>query len=161
MMHDRQEKTFDSNLKKDFEKTRISLKKISAHEFVCEPDAIAAAEKWLKIHPRYLFRELSIVPVKHKDRKTRGRPKADEPLIISYLISAEIEHDPAAIQREKQKLCTFVLATNDLVLSPDLILVYYENQGTVERGFRFLKDKPFRVSEILLKKIQEFKLSRS
>jgi transposase len=152
MMHDRQEKTFETNLKKDFEKTRISLKKLSAHEFVCEPDAVAAAEKWLRNHPRYRFRELSIVPVKHKDRRTRGRPKADESLTISYLISAEIEHDPATVQREKQKLGRFVLATNDLKLSPDTILEYYKGQGTVERGFRFLKDKSFRVAEIYLKK---------
>ena len=152
MMHDRQEKTFEKNLEKDIEKTRISLKKISAHEFVCEPDAVAAAEKWLKKHPRYRFRELSIVPLKHKNRKTRGRPKLDEPLTISYLISAEIEPDSATIEREKQKLGRFVLATNDLALTPDMILEFYKNQGTVERGFRFLKDKSFRVSEIFLKK---------
>jgi transposase len=152
MMHDRQEKTLEKNLEKDIEKTRISLKKISTHEFVCEPDAAAAAEKWLKNHPRYRFRELSIVPVKHKNRKTRGRPKLDESLTISYLISAEIEPDSETIEREKQKLGRFVLATNDLELSPDVILEYYKNQGTVERGFRFLKDKSFRVSEIFLKK---------
>lgn len=152
MMHDRQEKTLEKNLEKDIEKTRISLKKISTHEFVCEPDAAAAAEKWLKNHPRYRFRELSIVPVKHKNRKTRGRPKLDESLTISYLISAEIELDSETIEREKQKLGRFVLATNDLELSPDVILEYYKNQGTVERGFRFLKDKSFRVSEIFLKK---------
>ena len=46
----------------------------------------------------------------------------------------------------------FVLATNDLALSPDTMLKYYKEQGTVERGFRFLKDKSFRVSEIYLKK---------
>jgi transposase len=152
MMHDRQEKTLEKNLEKDIEKTRISLKKISTHEFVCEPDAAAAAEKWLKKHPRYRFRELSIVPVKHKYRKTRGRPKLDESLTISYLISAEIEPDSETIECEKQKLGRFILATNDLELSPDMILEYYKNQGTVERGFRFLKDKSFRVSEIFLKK---------
>jgi transposase len=152
MMHDRQEKTLEKNLEKDIEKTRISLKKISTHEFVCEPDAAAAAEKWLKKHPRYRFRELSIVPVKHKYRKTRGRPKIDESLTISYLISAEIEPDSETIECEKEKLGRFILATNDLELSPDMILEYYKNQGTVERGFRFLKDKSFRVSEIFLKK---------
>ena len=46
----------------------------------------------------------------------------------------------------------FVLATNDLELSPDTLLEYYKGQGTVERGFRFLKDKSFRVSEVYLKK---------
>jgi hypothetical protein len=37
-------------------------------------------------------------------------------------------------------------------LSPDALLEYYMGQGTIERGFRFLKDKSFRVAEIFLKK---------
>jgi transposase len=152
MMHERQGKTFETHLKKDFEKARISLKKLSAHEFVCEPDARAAAEKWLKNHQIYRFRELSIVPVKHKDRKSRGRPKSDEPLTISYLISAKIEYNPHIVEHERQKLGRFVLATNDPDLSPDALLEYYKGQGTIERGFRFLKDKSFRVAEIFLKK---------
>ena len=152
MMHKQQEKTFEGNLEKDFEKARISLKKLSTHEFVCEPDATAAAEKWLKKHPRYRFKVFSIAPVKHKAQKTRGRPKADEPLATSYIIEAQLEYDPEVIQREKQKLGRFVLATNDRALSPDTLLEYYKGQGTIERGFRFLKDKSFRVAEIFLKK---------
>ena len=152
MMHERQEKTLENNVEKDFEKTRISLKKLSVHEFACEPDAQLAAEKWLKKHSRYRFKELSVVPVNHKHGKTRGRPKADEPVTVSYLISAAIELDPVSIQQEKHKLGRFVLATNDLSLAPDSILEYYKNQGAVERGFRFLKDKSFRVAEIFLKK---------
>ena len=120
--------------------------------FVCEPDARAAAEKWVKNHPRYRLKELSIVPVNHKARKGRGRPKTDEPVTVSYSLDAEIEHDPEFIHQEKQKLGRFVLATNDLELSSDTILEYYKGQGTVERGFRFLKDKSFRVSEVYLKK---------
>jgi len=152
MMHERQEKTFETRLKKDLEKSRISLKKISAHEFVCEPDACAAVEKWLKNHQRYRFLELSIVPVKHKDRKGRGRPKSDEPLIVSYLISAELGYNTRIVEQERQKLGRFVLATNDPDLSPDALLKYYKEQGTIERGFRFMKDKSFRVAEIFLKK---------
>jgi transposase len=37
-------------------------------------------------------------------------------------------------------------------LTPDQLLKYYKEQETVERGFRFLKDKSFRVSEVYLKK---------
>jgi Transposase len=151
-MHERQEKSFQARLEKDFDKARISLKKLSSHEFVCEPDAQAAAEKWLKKHPRYQFKELSVVPVKHKSRKTRGRPKADEPVVVSYTLVAEIEHVPEVIRQDTQKLGRFVLATNDLDLSPDALLEYYKGQGAVERGFRFLKDKSFRVAEVFLKK---------
>ncbi|MFA5003319.1 MAG: IS1634 family transposase [Methanolinea sp.] len=151
-MHERQEKTFKANLEKDFEKNRKSLNKLAVHEFVCEPDARAAAEKWVKNHPRYRFRELSIVTVHYKSRKGRGRPKTDEPVTVLYALDAEIEHDPEFIQQETQKLGRFVLATNDLDLSPDTLLDYYKGQGAVERGFRFLKDKSFRVSEVYLKK---------
>ena len=37
-------------------------------------------------------------------------------------------------------------------MTPDQLLKYYKEQGTVERGFRFLKDKSFRVSDVFLKK---------
>ncbi|MFA5003103.1 MAG: IS1634 family transposase [Methanolinea sp.] len=151
-MHERQEKTSTTNLEKDFEKNLKSLNKLAAHEFVCEPDAMAAAEKWVKNHPRYQFKELSIVQVTHKTRKGRSRPKADEPITVLYIVNAEIEHNPEFVQQEKRKLGRFVLATNDLELSPDTLLEYYKEQGTVERGFRFLKDKSFRVSEVYLKK---------
>jgi transposase len=45
-----------------------------------------------------------------------------------------------------------VLTTNDLDLDPGRLLANYKNQTQVERGFRFLKDNSFRVSEIFLKK---------
>ena len=106
----------------------------------------------MKNHPSYRFKELSIVPVNHKARKGRGRPKTDEPVTVSYTLDAEIELDPGYVQREMPPLGRFVLATNDLELSPDTLLEYYKGQGTVERGFRFLKDKSFRVSEVYLKK---------
>jgi len=151
-MHERQEKTFNTNLEKDFEKTRKSLKKLSTHEFVCEPDARTAAEKWVKKHPRYQFKEISVVAVKHKDRKGPGRPKSDEPVTVVYTLDAEIEFNPEFIQQETQKWGRFVLATNDVDLPPDTLLEYYKGQGAVERGFRFLKDKSFRAAEVFLKK---------
>ena len=52
----------------------------------------------------------------------------------------------------KRKLGRFILATNDLDLSPDELLAIYKDPETVERGFRFLKDPSFRVAEIFLKK---------
>ena len=151
-MHERQETNLEANLEKDFKKVCKSLKKLSTHEFVCEPDAHAAAETWREKHPRYQFQEVSIISGTHKLRKTRGRPRSDEVVTITYRISAKLEINPDAIEKEKQKLGRFVLATNDLTLSPDLLLTYYKNQGTIERGFRFLKDKSFKVAEIFLKK---------
>lgn len=151
-MHTRQEKTFTTKLEKNLEQARKSLKKLTTHEFACEPDAVAAADKWLSKHTRYRFRKVSIMPISRKTTKKRGRPKIDEPMTTVYCLDVELENNPEFIHQEIQKMGRFVLATNDLDLSPDTLLEYYKEQGVVERGFRFLKDKSFRVAEVFLKK---------
>jgi transposase len=92
------------------------------------------------------------MPVRRKLGKGRGRPKTDDPLEISYHLSASVVFNDDAVADERRKLGRFVLATNDLQLSPDTLLMYHKGQSAVERGFRFLKDKSFRVAEIFLKK---------
>lgn len=151
-MHTRQEKTFTTKLEKNLEQARKSLKKLTTHEFACEPDAVAAVDKWLSKHTRYRFRKVSIMPISRKTTKKRGRPKIDEPMTTVYCLDVELENNPEFIHQEIQKMGRFVLATNDLALSPDTLLEYYKEQGVVERGFRFLKDKSFRVAEVFLKK---------
>jgi transposase len=111
-----------------------------------------ATEKWLERHPRYQFRNLDIATITRKQEKKRGRPKSGEPVQVSYKITAEIEYNPEVLAEERRILGRFVLATNDLELSADELLANYKGQGAVERGFRFLKDKSFRVAEVFLKK---------
>jgi transposase len=152
LMHKREEKTFNDNLKKDFKKDNTTLRKLCSVEFACEPDARAAAEKWIQTHSRYQFRDFAIIPVTRKTEKRRGRPKIGDPVVISFSISAAIEYDDKAIDQERLRLGRFVLATNDPELSADTLLTYYKGQGSVEGLFRFLKDKSFRVAEIFLKK---------
>lgn len=82
----------------------------------------------------------------------RGRPKKGEELETCYLIKAKIEVDKQAIAQRREKLGRFILATNDCDLTADEILSYYKSQNKIERGFRFLKDKNFHVSEVYLKK---------
>ena len=152
MMHKRQEKTFEKKIVKRTDSAKKSLKSLCGEDFACEPDARSAAEKWQKGHPGYLLQDLEFNTINRKAEKKRGRQRADEPMVVSYRISAEITVNETFIQKEKAKFGRFVLATNDLGLSPDELLTNYKNQGTVERGFRFLKDKSFRVAEIFLKK---------
>jgi len=152
LMHKREEKTFNDNLKKECKNDNTTLRKLCSVEFACEPDARAAAEKWLQTHSRYRFRDFEIIPVTRKTEKRRGRPKAGDPVQVSFSISAALEYDDNVIDRERLTLGRFVLATNDPELSADTLLTYYKGQGSVEGGFRFLKDKSFRVSEIFLKK---------
>ncbi len=152
MMHEREEKTFNDNLAKDFRKDSTAFRKLCAIEFACEPDARAAAEKWLQTHSRYRFKDFKFLPVARKTEKRRGRPKTGDPVTTSFSISAVLEYDDKTVDQERSTLGKFVLATNDPGLSADTMLSYYKGQGTVEGLFRFLKDKSFRVSEIFLKK---------
>ncbi len=71
---------------------------------------------------------------------------------LPYLVKAELEVDQQAIEKEREKLGRFILATNDPDLTGDEILSHYKSQSKIERGFRFLKDKSFHVSEVYLKK---------
>lgn len=56
-----------------------------------------------------------------------------------------------AIQMKREYLGRFILATIILTLDPETILKNYKGQILVERGFWFLKDKSFRVTEVYLK----------
>lgn len=82
----------------------------------------------------------------------KGRPGKDEEMQTMFKIKATVRMKEDVVNGEREKLGRFILATNDTELSADKLLEYYKGQGTVERGFRFLKDRSFRVSEVFLKK---------
>lgn len=71
---------------------------------------------------------------------------------MSFKIEIEIELDEDALAKERKKLGRFVLASNKTDLEPGVMLNYYKGLQIVERGFRFLKYKSIRVSEVYLKK---------
>ena len=148
----RTEKTFNNNIKKKLDAANKSLNKLKRVKYACEKDANQAAEKWLKEHPMYQFKQVSIESKSSRIGGKRGRPKKGEELETCYLIKAKIKFDEQMMAKERKKFGRFVLATNDLDLTVDEILSYYKSQGNIERGFMFLKDKSFHVSEVYLKK---------
>ena len=151
-MKKRKEKTFDSNIEKELKTAQKSLNKLKKMEYACEEDANRAVKKWLDEHQMYQCKELSIDSKSLRKNGKKGRPKKGEELETYYLIKAKIEAEKLAIAQKREKLGRFILATNDLDLTVDEILSYYKSQNKVERGFRFLKDKSFHVSEVYLKK---------
>ena len=148
----RQEKTYERTLKNRMEKVRKSFKKLKAKEFVCEPDAQLAVERWFSEHLFLRADCFRIESSRKKMVKKRGRPGKNDQLETIFSVDSPLEIIPAVIDREKLALGRFVLATNDPELDPNTILKYYKGQQSVERGFRFLKDKSFRVAEVFLKK---------
>ena len=146
------EKKYLKNLDKRIEKARKSLKKLRAKEFACEPDAQMAARLWFYDYPYLCTDNIRILSRLKKKNGRKGRPGKDDSVETVYSVDSPIEIIPEVIAQEKSRLGRFILATNDLELDADSILKYYKGQQSVERGFRFLKDKSFRVSEVFLKK---------
>ncbi len=148
----RDEQTFDRKIQSETTQAEKDLKKIMGRRFACIPDAENEAKVWASAHPHHLIKELQVLQVTEKVEKRRGRPKKDESIMVRYKIEAEIDLNHNALKDEREKLGRFVLVSNDTRLDPEIMLNYYKGQQTVERGFRFLKDKCFHVSEIYLKK---------
>jgi len=148
----RDEKTLDKRVQKADRQARKELKTLQRMRFACAPDAQNEAERWIADHPYHIFNDIHIVAVSERIVKRRGRPRKDEPMKVSYAIEAKIEINADVVADKKRKLGRFVLGSNKVDLEPETMLSYYKGQHTVERGFRFLKDKSFHVSEIYLKK---------
>lgn len=151
-MHASKAKTFDNRIEKEFTEARKSFKKLGRVVFACEADARKAADRWLSENPHFLLQNLFINAFCKRKGSKRGRPKKGEELEKGYLVEAEVERNEETIASERARLGRFVLASNDMTLDGELMLQYYKGQNAVEKGFRFLKDKSFRVSEVYLKK---------
>jgi hypothetical protein len=66
-----------------------------------------------------------------------------------------VQVDQQALERAADQQARFLIATNELSadkLSDEALLAVYKGQGSVERGFRFLKDPLFLASSVFVKK---------
>ena len=130
------------------------LKELKKIKFACEEDASAALERWKKENPYCLLETMEISTISSRKNGERGRPKKNEDLIVHYVIDATAVRNEEITLNEKEYQGRFIIASNDLNLNAEKMLEHYKNQSQVEKGFRFIKDKSFRVSDVYLKKPQ-------
>jgi len=147
----REEKTFDKNIPKRFKSALNGLKKVTSIPYACETDANNALTRYLADTPLVSLVDSQIEVIHKRANGKRGRPKEGEALSTSFRIEASIQINNNVVQQERAFLGRFILATNVLVLDGETVLNHYKGQMVVEQGFRFLKDKSFRVAEVFLK----------
>ena len=140
-----------TRLEKQMKKDKIALKKLCAKGFACEPDARAVVERWNAKNPRYLIEDVGITSGQQRKSGKRGRPLKDEMCEVVYSVSCKFALDENWVLKTREHAGRFILASNDVSIDPETMLEYYKEQNSVERGFRFLKDKRFHVSEVYLK----------
>ncbi|HWR25551.1 MAG TPA: IS1634 family transposase [Methanosarcina sp.] len=150
-MKEKKEETFRKKLEKEVEKAETSLKKLKGEDFFCEEDALKAAKKWIQDFPSVSFEKMDLKTIKKREAGKRGRPSKDEESKTYYRIDGSIKVNDAFVLKEMEKMGLFILASNDISLSPEDMLKYYKGQDNVEKGFRFLKSDTFNVSKVFLK----------
>jgi len=138
-------------LEKQMKKDKTALKKLCSKGFACEPDARAVVERWHAKNPRYRVDEVVVTSGQQRKSGKRGRPLKDELCDVIFRVSCSFTLDENWVLRERELSGRFILASNDSNINPETMLEYYKEQNTVERGFRFLKDTTFHVSEVYLK----------
>lgn len=151
--HKKSEKTLEKRRAAEEKKVARALVHLKNRQFACEKDAITEAERWIKKYPHHQFDSFGIVTARKRKTGARGRPKKDEEMVTVFSIAHSIRLKDMAWVEEHYALGRFVLATNDLEMPADELLSNYKGQISVERGFRFLNDKSFAISEVFLKKI--------
>jgi transposase len=153
-MSAKMKKTFDRHLEKQFSAGCKALTHLKNKEFACEADALTYASEWNKKYPLLRLTDLSSQSQRRRASGMQGRPKKNESLTEVWRVDAKLEVDTDSVAKEEARLGRFILASNDTALSGHAMLSIYKEQMHVERGFRFLKNKSFLVSETYLKKPQ-------
>jgi len=143
--------TFRTRLERQLKKDKTVLKKNCSKGFACEPDARAVIDRWFRKNPHYRIDNLTITQEHRRQSGKRGRPTKNEVCDVIYLPSCEFSLDEVWVHTEMDRAGRFILACNDTGIDPESMLEYYKEQSAVERGFRFIKDKRFHVSEVYLK----------
>ncbi len=151
----REDARLQRHLEKSLDKDEKKLWHLTNKVFDTQEQAFAAIEKLNKqLKYRSCF-QVQLSPVHRYEGK--GRPKVDAvPTKTLWKIAAQLRLDPLKLDLARESFGKFIIATNELdcqkIPVSDLIAHYKNQAGSVERGFRFLKDPMFFANGLFLKK---------
>lgn len=149
-----QEQTqMERQIEREQEKLGKQIKKLSRQRFNCEADADQAL---VKANRGWQFHHLTGSSQAHTRYAQAGRPTQDSETITDWQLEVDLERDEEKIKAREEALGKYILATNLLdeqeLPAEELLTVYKDQNRSVERGFRFLKDPFFFTSAFFLKK---------
>jgi transposase len=123
-MKTRELKTFEKNLQKRFKAALNGLKQISVVHYACETDAKNALLRYLEETPLVKLVGSQIKAIHKRANGKRGRPKEGEALVTEYVIDASLDLAHVVVEKEKEYLGIFILATNVTSLDSETVLNY-------------------------------------
>lgn len=146
-------KKFKKKIEREAEQLSKQIKKLMRQRFNCEEDAQQALQK---ASLKAKFHRLQGKSVAHTHYAQAGRPSSTSATRTEWQLEIEVRQDEEQIAPYKDRLGKYILATN--ILDPgelpaeEWLTVYKDQNRSVERGFRFLKDPFFFCSSFFLKK---------
>jgi transposase len=152
---ERSEKTLRRKMEKERKRWESVLRALAGRKFACETDARGAlSEQIERLLPAYL--EVREATLKAQPRYAgRGRPKNEQELATDWRIEGTLSVVEQQAEREWRRRACYIVGTSVLdpeILSDEELIATYKGQGSVERGFRFLKDPLFLASSVFVRK---------
>lgn len=148
-----EENALEKQVERERDKLDKALKKLKKQVFNCEEDAQQALKRFDK---QWKLHRVRGKIVSRERYASAGRPTPDSETVTEWTIAATVTKDETIIAQKKQPLGKYIITTNELnneKISADEMLTIYKDQNTsVERGFRFLKDPMFFAHSLFLKK---------
>jgi len=144
-------KSADKAVLKESLASTKAAQKLERNLFYCEADANEALTRFQKEHDGIELQEPRLIQSAHY--ATRGRPSRESaPTQQRYRWQFYPSMALNGRDADREQEGRFILATNDMTLSPQELLEHYKAQQRVERGFRFLKSPEFLCDSLFLKK---------
>lgn len=147
------ERSVSAMCKKELEKIDKALKKLSVEEFSCPHDAKGALKRCFSNSKFYEVLEEAIE--EEKKYESKGRPKPETPYKLIYHITGVIQERQEVKQEAIRQSSCFVVGTTipkNEIDDAGIVMAYKNQNNTVERGFRFLKDPLMFTSSLFVKK---------
>jgi transposase len=145
-LEETKKKTIEKQIKKERETIEKFSKTYAKRAFACMEDAnkeiLKLTEKDLK-KVKYHNISMNSYVIEKKGRGRQPKDISKIKITQEYYLQIEMTIDKEKVQNQFEKACTFVLCSNDLMLSAEEILREYKTQSGVEKKFQQLKSPHF------------------
>ena len=143
----------EKRIQRERTKLNTATKKLERQVFNCAEDAHQARARFNK---KYSYHTITGDVSSHERYRQRGRPTQTSETITDWYLTLTISTDDSAIVHGQKPLGKYIIATNVLdeqtLPAEELLTLYKDQNCSVERGFRFLKDPMFFAHSLFLKK---------
>lgn len=144
---------FQKRIERERKQLDQATKKLQRQAFNCAQDARKALAHFNK---KYSYHTITGEVTSTQRYAQSGRPTQASEMVTAWYLTLTITTDDDAIAQARKPLAKYIIATNVLdaqTLPADALLTLYKDQNcSVERGFRFLKDPMFFAHSLFLKK---------